>query len=72
MGEDRWDVNESRSVKSVWVWRGFLMMALVAAGVTILFASNHRTSFAVGWGIIAAGWFGISMFLWKKHTELDR
>jgi hypothetical protein len=73
MGEDRWDVNDSRSVTSVWVWRGFLMMALVAAGIAILLATNHRyTTFAVLWGVIAAGWLGISMFLWKRHTDLDR
>ena len=23
MGEDRWDVNDSRSVKSGWIWRAF-------------------------------------------------
>ena len=71
MGEDRWDVNESRSVRSVWVWRGFLMMALVAVGIAILLANNHYTSMAILWGVIAAGWFGISMFLWKKHNDLN-
>jgi hypothetical protein len=48
------------------------MMAMVAAGIAIIFATNQKNSLAIGWGIIAAGWFGISMFLWKKHNELDK
>jgi hypothetical protein len=69
MDKEKWDVNESRSVRSLWVWRGFLMMALVAAGVAILLADNHDNTLAIGWGVIAAGWFGISMLLWKKHLD---
>ena len=45
------------------------MMALLAAGVAILLADNHDDTLAIGWGVIAAGWFGISMFLWKKHLD---
>jgi hypothetical protein len=69
VGEDRWNVQESRSVRSVWVWRGFFMMSLVAIGITIIFATNDRTMLAVGWGIISAGWFAVSMWLWYQHNR---
>jgi hypothetical protein len=69
---DRWSVEDSRSVRSVWIWRGFLLMSLIAVGIVVIFASNGKTTLAALWGVIAAGWFGISMFLWKKHSELDR
>jgi hypothetical protein len=69
-----WDVSESRSVKSGWIWRGFLMLALFALGITIvLFGLGHRyQTFAILWAIITVGWFGISMWLWRKHTQYVR
>jgi hypothetical protein len=70
--DDRWSVDESRSVKTVWVWRAFFLMSLVAVGIAIILATNGKTTYAALWGVIAAGWFGISMFLWKKHTDMDR
>jgi hypothetical protein len=69
MDQKKWEVDQSRSVQSVWVWRAFLMMALVAVGIAILLATNHDNTYAIGWGVIAAGWFGISMLLWKKHLD---
>jgi hypothetical protein len=73
MGDNgRWDVNESRSVRSGWIWRGFFLLSLVAIGIAIILASNHYNTLAIGWGIIAGGWFVISMFLWRKHTQLDQ
>lgn len=68
---DRYDVNQSRSVRSVWVWRGFLLMALVAAGIAILLAGNGATTFAIMWGVIAAGWFAIAMWLWRMHSTME-
>lgn len=70
--DDRWSVDESRSVKTVWVWRAFFLMSLVAVGIAIILATNGKTTYAALWGVIAAGWFGTSMFLWKKHTDMDR
>ncbi|MBV9660048.1 MAG: hypothetical protein JO337_02710 [Acidimicrobiales bacterium] len=66
---DRYDVSESRSVRSVWVWRGFFFMSLVAVGIAILLADNGATTFAALWAVIAAGWFAISMWLWRMHTK---
>ena len=71
MGEGRYDVQESRSVRSVWVWRGFLFMSMVAAGIAVIFATNGKNGLAIGWGIITAGWFSISMWLWRQHNRLD-
>jgi hypothetical protein len=61
----------SRSVQSVWVWRGFAMMSLLALGLSITFAVGHQTYYAVAWGTITAGWLGISMWLWRKHIKYD-
>lgn len=61
----------SKSVQSVWVWRGFFFMALIALGLCISFAESGLTFFAGAWGVIAAGWFATSMFLWRKHVRDD-
>jgi hypothetical protein len=61
----------SRSVQSVWVWRGFLFMSLIALGLCISFAAGGMTSFAVAWLLITIGWFAISMWLWRKHVQED-
>lgn len=68
---DRYEVHQSRSVRSVWVWRAFLLMSLVALGIAILLAGNGATSFAILWGVIAAGWFGIAMWLWRMHSNME-
>ena len=61
----------SRSVQSVWVWRGFLFMSLIALGLCISFASSGLTFFAAAWGVITVGWFGTAMWLWRKHVQYD-
>jgi hypothetical protein len=61
----------SRSVESVWVWRGFFFMSLVALGLAISFVDTQRVGFAAAWGIIAVGWFSLSMWLWRKHVRDD-
>lgn len=70
--DDRYDVTSSRSVQTPWVWRGFLLMSLVAVGITIVLAGNGDGTFAVLWGVVAAGWFAISMWLWRMHTQFIR
>jgi Flp pilus assembly protein TadB len=67
--QERWDPNQSRSVQSGWIWRGFLMLSLLAVGVIIIMAGNHHTTLAILWAVIAAGWFAISMWLWRKHKS---
>jgi hypothetical protein len=68
---ERYSVPDSRSVRSPWVWRAFVVMALVAAGIDIVVAGNGvRTFFVVAWAIIAAGWFAIGMWLWRQHNKL--
>jgi hypothetical protein len=61
----------SRSVQSVWVWRGFLFMSLVALGLCIRFALGGLTFFAVAWAVITVGWAGIAVWLWRKHVHED-
>ena len=71
MSPDRWQLEESRQVRSVWVWRAFFLLSLVALGIVIIFATNGKTSYAIAWGVIAAGWFAISMWLWNQHNKLS-
>lgn len=70
VADDRYDVSDSASVRSVWVWRGFLLMSLVALGIALILAGNGATTFAILWGVIAAGWFAIGMWLWRMHTQM--
>ena len=69
MKEDRYSVEDSRSVRSPWVWRAFLLMTCLAVGIVIILAGNGKTTYAALWGVIAAGWFAISMWLWRQHTR---
>ena len=59
----------SRSAQSVWIWRAFLLLALIAVGICLSLAVDGRPGFAAAWGVIAAGWFGISMMLWRRHLQ---
>jgi hypothetical protein len=70
--DDRYSVPDSRSVRSVWVWRAFFMMSLVAIGVAIILLGNGATGFAIAWAVIACGWFAISMWLWRQHTRQEQ
>ena len=71
VGDDSWKPEESSSVRSVWIWRAFLLLSLVAVGIVIIFATNGKTGYAAAWGVIAAGWFAISMWLWNQHNKLN-
>lgn len=61
----------SHSVQSPWVWRGFLFMSLIAFGLCLTLISSHRPLYAIAWGFVTAGWFSISMWLWRKHVKDD-
>lgn len=61
----------SGSAQSVWVWRAFLFLSLIALGLSVSFAAGGRVFYAVAWAVITAGWFGISMFLWRQHLRLQ-
>ena len=62
----------SRAALSPWVWRGHLMMSLVALGICLVFAVGHNVLLAVAWGIITVGWFAISMWVWRRHLQATR
>ena len=64
----------SRSAQSVWVWRGLLFMSLIAVGIGIgVLEGNAKshTTYGILWFVIAAGWFAISMWLWRRHVLWD-
>jgi hypothetical protein len=59
----------SRSVQSPWVWRGLFMMSLVALGLCVTLISGGHTTFALLWAVITAGWFAVSMWLWRQNVK---
>jgi hypothetical protein len=59
----------SRSARSPWVWRGLFMMALVALGICLTLAAGGHLLVAACWAVIAAGWFGFSMWLWRQNVR---
>jgi hypothetical protein len=69
---ERWEIKESRSVRTGWIWRGFLILALFAVGIALVLNFNHHGNFAIAWLVIGAGWFATSMWLWRQHTRYIR
>jgi hypothetical protein len=61
----------SRSVQSPWVWRGFVFMSFIAFGLCLVFAVGGQVFYATAWALITLGWFGIAMWLWRKHVRDD-
>jgi hypothetical protein len=62
--------DDSRSVRSPWVWRGFAAMALVALGLLLTFALDGRTGFAVAWAVIFVAWGGVAALLFRRHVRI--
>jgi len=72
MSNEKWDVEQSKHIRSGWVWRGFFMLTLLAIGVSIIMFGNHQSTLGILWLVIAGGWFTASMWLWRKHTRWVR
>jgi len=70
--DDQFSLEDSRFVRSVWVWRSFLMLSMVALGTAIIFAGNGLTTDAILWVVIAVGWGAFAIGLWRKHAQLDK
>jgi hypothetical protein len=66
---EKWELQQSRQVTTPWAWRGMLFLSLIAIGVGIILLGNHDSSIGVLWMVIAAGWFGFAMMLWRKHSQ---
>lgn len=62
--------DESKSVRSPWVWRAFAMMALVALGLVVTFAADGVVGYAVAWAIIALAWTVTAGLLWRAHLRV--
>jgi hypothetical protein len=62
----------SRSAQSPWVWRAFFFMSLIALGLSLSLVLGGYGFFAACWAIIAVGWFGISMWLWRRNVLYER
>jgi hypothetical protein len=59
----------TRSVQSPWVWRGLFFMSLIALGLCLVLIAGDHTVFAACWAVVAAGWFAISMWLWRQNVR---
>lgn len=66
---EKWIVQDSRSVRTPWIWRGFLALAMLAVGVALILNGNHHGTLAVLWLVIAAGWTATALWLWRKHRH---
>jgi hypothetical protein len=62
----------TQSFKSPWVWRGLFLMSLVALGLALTLLVGDHIAFAACWGAIAAGWFAVSMWLWRQNVNYMR
>ncbi len=72
MSGERWELSQSRSVRSGWVWRGIMVLSLMALGVAIILAGNRQSLLAIFWVVIAAGWFSVSIWVWRMHARYVR
>jgi hypothetical protein len=59
----------TQSAKSPWIWRGLFFMSLIAIGLCLTLVVGGHTLFAALWAVIAAGWFGASMWLWRQNVR---
>jgi hypothetical protein len=49
-----------------------MVLSLMALGVAIILAGNHQSLLAVFWVVIAAGWFSVSVWVWRMHARYVR
>lgn len=54
---------------SVWVWRAFALLALVALGLAMTFFVADRPVFGVAWVVITLAWGGLAGRLWQAHRH---
>ncbi|HWE56367.1 MAG TPA: hypothetical protein VG435_12705 [Acidimicrobiales bacterium] len=66
---EKWEIDQSRIVKSPWGWRAVFIMALLEIGVALIMSGNHHATLAVFWLVISAGWVAGSIGLWRKHRK---
>jgi hypothetical protein len=59
------------AVMSSWGWRILAVFTMVALGLTITFALDGHTAFALVWFIITAGWGFFTVVLWRRHLAWD-
>jgi hypothetical protein len=59
------------AVMSSWGWRILAVFTLVALGLTITFALDGHTAFAVIWLVITGAWGFFSLVLWRRHLAWD-
>jgi len=55
------------AVISSWGWRILAVFTMLAFGLTITFALDGHTGYAVLWLIVTAAWGFFSLVLWRRH-----
>ena len=64
-------IEKPRPAPSAWVWRGFLLTSAVALLFVAALAYHGSTGAAVGWGVVAAAWLAISLWLRRMHCNME-
>ena len=59
----------TQSVRSPWVWRGMFFLSLIALGLCLTLFAGGNHWFGAAWAIVAAGWFAVSMWLWRQNVN---
>lgn len=55
---------------SVWVWRAFALLALVALGLALSFFVADRPLYGAAWLVITLAWGGLAGRLWNAQRRL--
>lgn len=72
MADGRYEPEEPRPARFVWVWRGFLLIAVVAVAISAALLYNGAESFGIMWAVVAAGWAAIAVWLRGMHARIDQ
>jgi hypothetical protein len=60
------------AVMSPWGWRILTVFAMVALGLCLTFFIDAKTTFGALWAVVALGWGGFSLKLWRDHLAWDK
>ncbi len=71
MADGHHGTEKPRPPRSAWVWRGFLVTAAVALLFAVALAYHGSTGAAVGWGVVAAAWLALALWLRGKHLTME-
>ncbi len=72
MADGRYEPEEPRPARFVWVWRGFFLIAAVAVAISAALLYNGAETFGIMWAVVAAGWAAIGVWLRGMHARMGQ